>query len=69
MTDIDIPFVKSSGVHQFIINLLNNLEDDIKTVVDASVPNKIQNRAAQKMSADYFFQARNQVSELIIKTK
>ena len=63
MTDIDIPFVKSSGVHQFIINLLNNLEDDIKTVIDASVPNKIQNRAALKMSGEYFLRARQDVIE------
>jgi len=39
----------------YVIILLNNLEDDIKTVIDASVPNKIQNRAALKMSGDYFF--------------
>jgi hypothetical protein len=47
----------------YVISLLNNLEEDIKTVIDASVPNKAQNRAAQKMAADYFFRVRNDVIE------
>ena len=46
-----------------VIDLLTNLEDDIKIVIDASVPNKQQNRASQKMAADYFFKARNDASE------
>lgn len=49
--------------YEFVIDLLNNLEDDIKTVIDASVPNKTQNRASLKMSSDYFFHARNDVME------
>lgn len=47
----------------FVIGLLNNLEDEIQVVLDASVPNKIQNRAASKMSGAYFFSARSSVTE------
>lgn len=47
----------------FAIQLLCNLEDDIQTVIDASVPNKIQNRASSKMSGTYFMNARNLVRE------
>jgi len=40
------------------ISILNNLEQDIQTVLDASIPNKSQNRAASKMAADHFWRAR-----------
>ena len=43
----------------FAINMLNSLEDEIKIVIDAAIPNKQQNRAAQKMAAGYFWSARN----------
>ena len=51
---MELSYAKSSGTHAYLIGLLNNLEDDIQTVIDASVPNKAQNRAASKMAADYF---------------
>lgn len=50
---------------EFCMTQMVNLEADIKTVVDASVPNKQQNRAAQKMVADYFWKARNRLLETV----
>lgn len=46
----------------YVINILNNLEENIKTVVDASVPNKQQNKAAQKLAADHFWDARDNIA-------
>ena len=45
----------------FTISLLNNLQDDIQVVLDASIPNKAQNRAASKMAGSYFLNARQVV--------
>jgi hypothetical protein len=45
--------------YKWTIDLLNSLEDEIKIVIDAAVPNKQQNRATQKMASDYFWEARN----------
>lgn len=58
--------MSDTSVHfePLVITILNNLEDEIKIVLDASIPNKQQNRAAQKMSADYFFKARNEYMTL-----
>ncbi len=50
---------------KFVIDLFNSLEDEIKTVIDASVPNKIQNKAAQKVAAGYFFQYRQYVADYL----
>lgn len=50
-----------------VISFINNLEDEIKTVIDASVPNKHQNRAAQKMASDRFFQTRTYICNRLEK--
>lgn len=61
MQDLGVSKLCKTGC--LALDILNNLEDDIKTVIDASVPNKIQNRAALKMSGDYFFRARTDLCE------
>ena len=43
------------------VTYLYSLEEEIKTVIEASVPNKTQNRAALKMSSEYFSRARDRV--------
>ena len=64
---MELPYAKSSGTHEYLLSSLDKLEDYIQTVLDASIPNKAQNRAASKMAAGYFQRARNEVAELVIK--
>jgi hypothetical protein len=50
---------------QYVHELLVSLEDNIKIVIDASVPNKQQNKASKKMAEDYFFETRNYIREYL----
>jgi len=56
--------VNQGPIQPLFVSILDNLEKEIQMVIDASVPNKLQNRAAKKMSADYFEKSRNTCVEL-----
>ena len=49
------------------ISILNHLEEDIQNVVNASIPNKQQNRAAAILVSDHFRRARYLYEEAIQK--
>jgi len=50
-----------------VIDILVSLQSEIKTLIDASIPNKQQSKAAQTIAADYFSKTREYVATMAEK--